>query len=504
MTKNIKIEDLTQKINGTLYGNNDYKSLEGFTGSFTTLNSAKKGDIVIRHKINGKGVEIANKKNVACIITLHPLDDCLELADKLKYPIIVVNKIEEANAYAIKWTVENFAPNTKRVVVTGTNGKSTTTHMVYHILKNTGAKVFTNTDARSEFNTLIDPMVPKLLVQSYNEQKGLDYLVVEVSEVQGWEDYFMKNHAYLMSKAINQDVSVVTNVAMDHIGLVHDVEEVKEETEGLIKSLTHGTAVLNYDDERVRIMDETVKEDCNIFYLTMNPDNLENIKTTNKINKLSYSDEKEAIIYEDKIFLKLDELPFQSHHFIQNTLSAIASTISLNIPLEQIKEGVKSYKPLKRRFVTLNEKPLIIDDFAHNPEGIKATIQSAFKTANKKNLKTLWVIDAIRGSRGIVLNKLIAEALSDVINNLQEEDKIPINLILSCSEDEVDHNNTVTPQERKIFEDELNKKNTEYVIYDKLIDALTDTVEFSTTDDLILLIGAQGMDPAEELLKKIL
>ena len=56
MTKNIKIEDLTQKINGTLYGNNDYKSLEGFTGSFTTLNSAKKGDIVIRHKINGKGV----------------------------------------------------------------------------------------------------------------------------------------------------------------------------------------------------------------------------------------------------------------------------------------------------------------------------------------------------------------------------------------------------------------------------------------------------------------
>ena len=92
-------------------------------------------------------------------------------------------------------------------------------------------------------------MVSKLLVQSYNEQKGLDYLVVEVSEVQGWEDYFMKNHAYLMSEAINQDVSVVTNVAMDHIGLVHDVEEVKEETEGLIKSLTHGTAVLNYDDE---------------------------------------------------------------------------------------------------------------------------------------------------------------------------------------------------------------------------------------------------------------
>ena len=37
-------------------------------------------------------------------------------------------------------------------------------------------------------------MVPKLLVQSIMN-KRLDYLVVEVSEVQGWEDYFMKNHA---------------------------------------------------------------------------------------------------------------------------------------------------------------------------------------------------------------------------------------------------------------------------------------------------------------------
>ena len=45
------------------------------------------------------------------------------------------------------------------------------------------------------------------------------------------------------SKAINQDVSVVTNVAMDHIGFSSWCGRVKEETEGLIKSLTHGTAV---------------------------------------------------------------------------------------------------------------------------------------------------------------------------------------------------------------------------------------------------------------------
>ena len=223
-----------------------------------------------------------------------------------------------------------------------------------------------------------------------------------------------------------------------------------------------------------------------------------------KIDKLSYSDDLEAIIYDDEIFLKLEELPFQSHHFIQNTLSAIASTLALNIPLNLIKDGVRNYHPLKRRFVTLYEKPLIIDDFAHNPDGIKATVQSAFQAAYKKNLKTLWVIDAIRGSRGEVLNKLIAEALSDVVRNLQEEDTVPINLILSCSEDVVDHLNTVTDDERKVFLNVLDNDNVDYVVYDKLNDALTDTVEFSSQEDLILLIGAQGMDPAEGLLKNII
>ena len=62
MTRNINIETLTEKINGTLHGNKNYKSQEGFTGTFTTLNDAVEGDIEIRHWINGKGVEIANIK----------------------------------------------------------------------------------------------------------------------------------------------------------------------------------------------------------------------------------------------------------------------------------------------------------------------------------------------------------------------------------------------------------------------------------------------------------
>ena len=491
------IKKLAENINGTIHGSTEYKT-QNITGVFTTLNDAKEGDIVIRHWINGKGVEIANNKKVACIITLHPKEDAIEVVEKLNYPIIVVEKIEEANAYGIKQTIEKFTPNSKRIVITGTNGKSTTSHMIYHILKNTGAKTFTNTDARSEFNTLIDPMVSKLIKQTKDQLKTLDYLVIEVSEVQGWDDYFMKNHAKLMSQAINPDVAVVTNVAMDHIGLVNTIEEVNEEIQGYVKSLNKGTVIINADDKNVRKMDK-INDKAQPFYISMNNTTLKDI---NDNSKLYYDENQKAIIYQNKKFLELEDLPFQSHHFIQNTLSAIATTISLNIPLEDIKNGVKTYKALKRRFVTLKEKPLIIDDFAHNPDGIKATIKSAYKITKEKNLNNLYVIDAIRGSRGIVLNKLIAESLVDILNEL-DDGEIPINLILSCSEDKVDRLNNVKIEEKEVFTKVLNDNNIDFVLFDKLTDCLVDTLDKSGDNDLILLIGAQGMDPAEEILKSL-
>ena len=168
------INQLADSIGGKIYGFNDYKASNGFTGIFETLNEAQEGDIVIRHWINGKGVEIANDKNVACLITLTPKDDALEMAEKLQFPVIVVDRIEFANAFAIKWTIDNLVPDCKRVVISGTNGKSTSSHMIYHILSHAGYNVFTNTDAKSEFNTLIDPMVAKLISEEVLANQGVD------------------------------------------------------------------------------------------------------------------------------------------------------------------------------------------------------------------------------------------------------------------------------------------------------------------------------------------
>ncbi len=469
------IDSLLNSIKGKLVGYNNFKT--PFIGKFTFLGNAKKGDIVIRHWVDEEGIKIANSKNVSCLITQNPKGNVISKAKELNFPLVIVDKIELANAYALNYTISKFSPNSKNIIITGTNGKSTTSHIIYHILDNAGYNVFTNTDSDSEFNTLIDPMVSKLIADKIEQDGKLDYLVIEISEVQGWLGALMKNHAYLMSSAVSPDIGVITNIAMDHIGLVNSIYDIFDEIKAIPYSVKN-TLILNNDDELVRKL-ETCKHK---LFFSMFPNN----------GDIYYN---KGIYYKDKKILDSLDLPFTSKHFIQNILAAVGCCISLDMPINKIRDGVKSYKALNRRFSKLNNKPLIIDDFAHNPNGIKATISETLKLLD--NDQKLFVVCSIRGSRGIEINKLNVESLVESYND-------NINLILSSSNDVVDDLNFVKDEEKEIFFDVLNKNNIDFIHFDMLYNCLEYVLKNVLDNDIILLIGAQGMDPAADILKEFL
>ena len=210
-------------------------------------------------------------------------------------------------------------------------------------------------------------------------------------------------------------------------------------------------------------------------------------------NAVYYDGEK--IIHQGKTLMTKEELPFTGNHFIQNILSAIASCISLGIDENDIIVGVKSYEALNRRFAKLNDEPLIYDDFAHNPDGIKATISETIKLLPPN--QTLYVVCAIRGSRGVEINQLNVEALVESVGDNME-------LILSSSNDVVNDLNFVEQEEREVFFNTLNQNDIDFIHYDNLKECLSETYKKAGKNDIILLIGAQGMDPAESLLKDII
>ena len=322
-------------------------------------------------------------------------------------------------------------------------------------------------------------MVSKLISDEVTENGALDYLVIEVSEVQGWLDKLMKNHAALMSEAVNPKVGVITNIAMDHIGLVNSIEDVFDEIKAVPEAIGDGVTILNHDDELVMKLDAK-----NPFYTSMSP--------LDEKNAVCFDGEN--IIYNNDSILTIDELPFKGNHFIQNILSAIGACISLGIDLEVIVEGVKSYKALNRRFAKLSEDPLIYDDFAHNPDGIKATISETLKLLPEN--QKLHVACAIRGSRGVEINQLNVDALVESMT----DDMV---LYLSSSNDVVNDLNFVEDDEREVFFNTLNRNNIDYTHFDNLSDCLNEVCSKADINDIILLIGAQGMDPAESLLKDI-
>lgn len=495
MNDNITTSYLAKEVNGRLLGSD-----QPITGIFTFLNHAKSGDVVVRHWIDEHGVEIAAKKKVSCIVTQNLQGKTIEIADKLGVPLIITPKIEIANAFAIKWAVKNFAKDSLRIVVTGTNGKSTTAHMIYTILKDAGYSTYTNTDAKSEFNTLIDPVVAKQIAE-FESLKGekIQAMVVEVSEVQGWLDKLMKDHARIMTSAVDPDVLVITNISLDHIGLVNSIEETFNEIYGSLEAMSDRSSKNKYDDNGI------LKDN----YAILNSDDpllrkMEKLVEDNDVKLLFYGSKHESIdptitLKSDGIymgennFLKTENLPFKSKHFIQNTMAAVCACIALNIDLESIKMAVSSYKPLNRRFTVLSSDPFVIDDFAHNPEGIIATIRSAAKMSEG----ILYVVFAIRGSRGELINILNSEA---VVKGL---DGIDHTLIVTCSEEVVDNANTVTSLEKKVVLETLEKYGIKYQFKEKLYSSLEYSVKSAKEIDTILLIGAQGMDPASKLLKKI-
>lgn len=479
---NISTFDLAKKIEGKLYGPN-----VELNGNFTFLNKASAYDIVIRHWINKKGIQIAHDKKVSCLITQNPQDNAVQTAKELDFPLIVTDHIEYATAYALNYSVQKYANNAFKMAVTGTNGKSTTTHLLYTIFSDLNFNTYTNTDAESEGNTLIDPRVSYELTDYYSMNDEIEAIALEVSEVQGWDEKLMRNHSYQMINALQTDVSVITNASFDHMNLVESFDELLYEIEGAARALNnqkkHTLLVLNYEDANIRKMNNAVKQNPNVKVMYFGDYDESNLLD------ISYK-ENVGIYSADELYIAFKDLPFTSAHFIQDIMAAIAVCEFKGLNREDVVSSLKNYKPLARRFIKLKDNPVIIDDFAHNPSGIQLTIENGSKLG-----KNLFVVNAIRGSRGDDINQEIAESLAKTLK-LKEN----YTLILTCSKDVVNHLNTVLDSELEIFTKTLEEENIEYILQDKLEDALLKSLEFADDDDVILLLGAQGMDPASKIL----
>lgn len=234
------------------------------------------------------------------------------------------------------------------VAVAGTHGKTTTTSMLTHIV----------------IEEQVDPTIlvgGELDVIEGNVLAGnSDYFVTEACEYKG---SFLKFHPY---------IGIILNVDADHLDFYKDIDHIKDTFNKFIDIIPEdGFLVCNGDDSNVSDIINNHK--CTIMtYGINNGEYTARNITYNSLGCGSYD------LYKNDHALFSIVLNVPGEHNILNSLAAICTSLALNISKESIIKGLSNFGGTHRRFEFkgLKNGVTVIDDYAHHPTEIQATLNA--------------------------------------------------------------------------------------------------------------------------------
>jgi UDP-N-acetylmuramoyl-L-alanyl-D-glutamate--2,6-diaminopimelate ligase len=191
--------------------------------------------------------------------------------------------------------------------------------------------------------------------------------------------------------------------------------------------------------------------------------------------------------------LELDAL---GRSMIGNAAIAATTALVLGADHDAVREALAAFPSPRRRMEILQEEPyLILDDTSGHPDSIGAV----FEVVERLGRARVHAVFAIRGRRGVRINRRSAEALGIWAKRVELE-----TLVITSSAGAADELNTVEPRERQAFLDSLSRQEAEFEEIDRLDDAVRRVLSRAAPGDLVLLLGAQGMDEGAELARRFL
>lgn len=213
----------------------------------------------------------------------------------------------------------------KVIGITGTEGKTTTTSIIYEIIKKAGYKCFLGGNIGKPIFTEVKNMRPE------------DIIVLEMSSFQ------------LTNMTISPKFSVVTNIFPDHLNVHSSYEEYREEKKNIFKHQNeNGMLIVNYDNEYTR---EFAKEANGKVIFFSSKEKLE--------DGFIYDNNDGIIKYcEDGVrrhLIKKEEIKLRGIHNYENICTALAATSSL-VSLETAIQAIKEFNGVEHRLEFVREK----------------------------------------------------------------------------------------------------------------------------------------------------
>ncbi len=238
--------------------------------------------------------------------------------------------------------------------VAGTSGKSTITGMIAWILHRTGRQpTVMNGAVMKNFADADHPFASALIGDPWSEETGL--FVSEVDESDG------------SIARYNPTVAVVSNISLDH----KSMEELRDLFGGFTGRAAK--AVLNLDNVETQALAQSLPADKVITFAlgeesaTLNAHDLEPLPTGMRFSLTELGGTKHAVT-----------LNVPGAHNVANALAALGAVRAVGVPLADAVGALETFAGIRRRMEVVGAANgvTVIDDFAHNPDKIAATLKT--------------------------------------------------------------------------------------------------------------------------------
>lgn len=247
------------------------------------------------------------------------------------------------------------------IAISGTHGKTTTTSMITEVL------LCADVDPTISVGGILNSIGGNIRVG------GPDLFVTEACE---YTNSFLSFYP---------TVEIILNIEADHLDFFKDIKDIRNSFRLFAQKLPKdGLLVINNDIDNI----EEIVRDLPCKVITFG----KKAGSRYQADSIRFDDLARAT-YEliiDGSVVDTVTLGVPGEHNVYNSLAAAAVCAELGISLEQVKKGLKHFTGTNRRFEKKGELGgvTIIDDYAHHPQEIRATLNTAQHYPHKK----LWVV----------------------------------------------------------------------------------------------------------------
>ncbi len=242
------------------------------------------------------------------------------------------------------------------VAIAGTHGKTTTTSMIGNIF----------IDAKLDPTIIVGGKLNNLKT---NARLGSGEIFV--TEADEYDRSFL---------ALYPNIAVITNIEEDHLDIYKDLSDIKKTFVEFTKHISFdGVVIAGIDDKNIRDITKNIQQLIVSYGIDYPADFMaEDIEASG--SGISFD-----LVNNDKILGRIN-LSMPGLHNVKNALAASAVAMEIGVDFEAIKKGLENFSGVARRFEIrgIVKDIIIIDDYAHHPTEVKATLQSAIKGWNKQ------------------------------------------------------------------------------------------------------------------------